>query len=535
MSLPSGSSTHGDTRRRVRRLLAASSAALVVAAGTVSTEAAATTVPSTGTLAGAPLSSAAQAVEPGVAEGDWKLLDTEDFTTLDRDRWHVYDSRSSGDASHTFRPWRAKVRKGALRLSGGSGKNGVWSSGTVGGWGWDAGNLRQGRVDMRVMTAAGAGVETNLMLWPDSQSAPPALELYSSPATWGSRQQAVQQTHFRKADGTSARKSSTRRGNFTQWRTFSVRWDASRVIYLIDGVVTRIDRTAELLPTGRLWPLLQTVVHRNAQGRVPASAQGATTSIDWIKVYDWKRPDVGTEPEEPTDPEPPTEPTGDWVSVGRDDFNGNALDTSRWTTFSGTPGCCGDTVWQGSQVQVSNGELVLHNRMTPDGWRSGGVGGWKWKETVRQYGRIDARIRFDKGTGFSAAALTWPTDGSWPPEIDFYEIYESRGNRDMMAQSTHYKSPSSATGRGVDQKFNHGMDFSKYHTVSMRWAADELSYWIDGQKVHTVRDVTKIPHKAMWIGFQTHVHKMNGQWPSMPAGQDTVALRVDYVEVFKQR
>ncbi|MCH1869040.1 family 16 glycosylhydrolase, partial [Nocardioides sp. CFH 31398] len=362
-----------------------------------------------------------------------------------------------------------------------------------------------------------------------SASKPPALELYSSPATWGSRQQAVQQTHYKKADGTSARKSSTRRGNFTQWRTVSVRWDASKVIYLIDGVVTRIDRSAELIPTGRLWPLLQTVVHPTAQGRVPTSAADATTSIDWIKVYGWKLPDV-TSPE----PEPEPEPGG-WVSVGREDFSGSSLDTSRWTPFYGTPGCCRDTVWHGSQVEVSNGELVLHNRMTPDGWRSGGIGGWKWKETVRQYGRIDARIRFDKGMGFSAAALTWPTDGSWPPEIDFYEIYESRGNRDMMAQSTHYKNPSSSTGRGVDQKFNHGLDYSKWQTVSMRWSADELSYWINGEKVHTVRDVAKIPHKAMWIGFQTHVHKMNGAWPTMPAGQDTVALRVDYVEVFKAR
>ncbi len=178
---------------------------------------------------------------------------------------------------------------------------------------------------------------------------------------------------------------------------------------------------------------------------------------------------------------------------------------------------------------------MLHNRLTPNGWRSGGVGGWKWKATVQQYGRIDARMRFDKGRGFSAAALTWPADNTWPPELDFYEIYETRGERDMMAQSTHYKKPSSSTGRGVDQKFNSGYDFSKWHTISVRWSADELTYWIDGKKTHTVTDRAMIPHTAMWNRLPDHTHQIAGAWPTMPSVQDTVAFRVDWVEVFTKK
>ncbi|MCH1868473.1 hypothetical protein, partial [Nocardioides sp. CFH 31398] len=151
MSLPSRTSTRGSRTGRTRRLLAATSAALVVAAGIVATPAAATGVTATGTV-GTASPVATRASEPGVAESDWTLLDSEEFTSFDRSRWHVYDTRSNGDASHVFRPWRAKVRQGALQLSSGMGKNGVWSSGTVGGWGWQAATLREGRVDMRVRT-----------------------------------------------------------------------------------------------------------------------------------------------------------------------------------------------------------------------------------------------------------------------------------------------------------------------------------------------------------------------------------------------
>lgn len=220
-----------------------------------------------------------------------------------------------------------------------------------------------------------------------------------------------------------------------------------------------------------------------------------------------------------------------WTLVTADEFDAAGLDTSKWVPYVGVPGCCADTRWDPSQVEVSGGTLKLHTSREDGVWRSGGIGGWDWAGGARTYGRFDVRIRFDAGTGVSAAALLWPSDNVWPPEIDFYEIAETWGDRSRMMVTTHWPS---ASGRQLSQHVSTG-DFTQWHTVSVRWSADAIVYLLDDQVVKVETDPARIPDTRMWVGLQTHTHRIDGAWPTLPPGTSSVALEVDWVRVYQAR
>ncbi|WP_460794326.1 glycoside hydrolase family 16 protein [Nocardioides pacificus] len=226
----------------------------------------------------------------------------------------------------------------------------------------------------------------------------------------------------------------------------------------------------------------------------------------------------------------PAPPSDSWTFVTGDEFGTSGLDTTKWEPFNGRPGCCPDAFWDPSQVEVSDGTLKLHTSMKNGRWVSGGVGGWDWDQGARTYGRYDARIRFDAGKGVSAAALLWPSDNVWPPEIDFYEIAETWGDREKMMMTTHWGTPSD---HRLSQRFVDG-DFTQWHTASVRWSADEIVYLLDGQVMKVETDKVRIPDTLMWVGLQTHAHKIDGAWPTLPAGKSSIALEVDWVRIYQQ-
>ena len=175
---------------------------------------------------------------------------------------------------------------------------------------------------------------------------------------------------------------------------------------------------------------------------------------------------------------------------------------------------------------------MLHLINQPDAqgrWLSGGVGGWDWAPANRTYGRIDARIRFAAGSGFSGVALVWPSAAVWPPEIDFYEIGAHFGTRRTMSISNHYLAADSK--HVVDQRFVNG-NFASWHVISLRWTAASIKVYLDGVLKFTETDTAQIPHQDMWLGFQTHVEKVNGVMPVLPPGRTSVNLDVDWVRIY---
>ncbi len=97
MSVPPSTRTVLGPRRRLRRLATALTLTAVAISGTA-------VVATTSTA------STAAAGSAGSGAG-WDLVDTEDFSRLDRDRWHVYDGRTMA-GNDTARPWRVRCTVG---------------------------------------------------------------------------------------------------------------------------------------------------------------------------------------------------------------------------------------------------------------------------------------------------------------------------------------------------------------------------------------------------------------------------------------
>lgn len=219
-----------------------------------------------------------------------------------------------------------------------------------------------------------------------------------------------------------------------------------------------------------------------------------------------------------------------WRRVASEEFDG-PLALDRWTPYTGRPGCCEDTLWSPVQVRVRQGALVLRNNPDRSGtWISGGVGGWNWTAGTRLFGRWDARVQMEVGGGISASALLWPTTG-WPPELNYFEVFDTWPRRDRMAVTTHFMEDQSPN---LSQWIVHD-DFTDWHVVSVRWTPTELVYVVDGIRVLVETDPDRIPRTAMWPAFQTHVHRLsNGHFPQLIPGQASVRMRVDWVRVYEQ-
>jgi beta-glucanase (GH16 family) len=225
-------------------------------------------------------------------------------------------------------------------------------------------------------------------------------------------------------------------------------------------------------------------------------------------------------------PERPEPTEREWTEVFFDDFD--ALDESVWRVYDGVPGCCPDARWDPSMVRIEDSTLVLDTAEVDGEWLSGGVGSWD-SPTQQLYGRWDMRVRTDDDAlGVTVAALLWPSYGGWPPEIDFYEIFETTPDRREMTVTNHYGELDANGDHPATRRPVRG-NFDRWHVVSVRWTADEIQVVVDGEAVETIRRRGQIPDVPMWLAVQTAAKRVNGEDPSFEGGR---ATRVDWVRVY---
>jgi beta-glucanase (GH16 family) len=207
-----------------------------------------------------------------------------------------------------------------------------------------------------------------------------------------------------------------------------------------------------------------------------------------------------------------------WQLVAADEFDGNAVDTSRWTLYEG-PGNGGVGLRNPDAVSQSDGEL----RITGRGDVSGGMN-WNGGRT---YGRWEVRARMDRGNGYSPAILLWPSSGNWPAEgeIDLSEI--PRGDRSESHFTMHWGVENSQTG------FPSSGDFSQWHTFAIEWQPDHVTFFLDGEAVYTNDDPAAIPRNNMHLAIQNDVGPHDGWIPARDASTPPeVSLHVDWVRLY---
>lgn len=217
--------------------------------------------------------------------------------------------------------------------------------------------------------------------------------------------------------------------------------------------------------------------------------------------------------------------SGRFVEAARDDFTDGLND--RWTPLEGKPGCCPLGRWSPNQVSVEEGVLRLQAEYDDDeGWLTGGVGGWKWDGAVHQYARVSVRVRSGAWAGISVVALLWPQGKGWPPELDFYEIPASQGDRQKLKAVTHFDPDNKQSQHDL------AGDFTEWHVVTVEWRPDQVRYLMDG--VEFGRDTgDSVPDLPMWIGLQTHVAEDPANLPTGAGAQldGRAVMEVDWVEV----
>ena len=252
-----------------------------------------------------------------------------------------------------------------------------------------------------------------------------------------------------------------------------------------------------------------------------------------------------------------------WELVWSDEFDGAALDPSKWNiqtgdgTAEGIPGWGNNELqsYQAANISVSGGVLVITAREEDAGdghaYTSGRINTAGKLDTT--YGRIEASIQAPGGQGLWAAFWMLPTDsayGGWAAggEIDILEVY-SRDPAPFAQAALHY---------GMAWPLN-TFDHAKYfdvdpadgfHVYAVEWDEEEIRWFVDGVHFHTVRrntywtyyqDAETRAHVSGGVSapFDRPFHLLlnlavGGNLPGAPtAGALPGELKVDYVRVYE--
>lgn len=189
---------------------------------------------------------------------------------------------------------------------------------------------------------------------------------------------------------------------------------------------------------------------------------------------------------------PPTS-SGEFVLAWQDDFD--SFDSSLWALQTHS--------WDGnlalfSQTNATVGDGKVTIQLTPEPTDTAKpYRGVEMRSTrTLTYGKVEARIRFARGSGVVSSLVTiytpWPAD-DWN-EIDF----EHLGNAPTKVQTNCqvYKGPpqqkpvtTSVTPTRFEQLHDLGFDVeADFHVYSAEWTPEEVRLFVDGQLIRTWKE-----------------------------------------------
>ncbi len=239
--------------------------------------------------------------------------------------------------------------------------------------------------------------------------------------------------------------------------------------------------------------------------------------------------------------------------VWADEFDGTALDTTRWTPMIGDGSAFGIPGWGNNELQyytadnatVADGYLTITAREQSVGGknytsarlRTLGKGDWT-------YGRVEIRAKLPQGQGIWPAFWMLPSNnvyGGWPRsgEID---ILETVGHEpDRMYGTIHYGGapPDDNTFSGTGLSLPDGTLTGDFHEFVLEWDEGELRWYFDGEQ-YAVRNDWYTTGGAFPAPFDQEFHLLvnlavGGDWPGDPDAttQFPQTYVIDYVRVYQ--
>jgi len=229
-----------------------------------------------------------------------------------------------------------------------------------------------------------------------------------------------------------------------------------------------------------------------------------------------------------------------WELVWHDEFNGDSLDTTKWSIQVHWPWKNGEKQYYVTDaVSVSGGFLIIESEeryYRGYNYTSGRVdtmGKFTIAPDAGETVRIEIRSQLPGTKGIWPAAwllnenYTYEGDPDWPPEIDIVELRGSIPNTVNM--TNHYgRCPNNYYETGSYS----GPDFtSDFHTFTLEWEASQIRWYVDGELRFLVSD--NVPVIPMYIILNTAV---GGYYDGDP-DETTVFPQyyyIDYVRVYRK-
>lgn len=236
-----------------------------------------------------------------------------------------------------------------------------------------------------------------------------------------------------------------------------------------------------------------------------------------------------------------------WQLVWNDEFNGLALDSSKWSyEVNGDGGGNNELQYytdryqnsyvdSGSLAIVARKETYVTKKYTSARLRTKYRGDWK-------YGKFIIRAKLPSGVGTWPAIWMLPTDwvyGGWPAsgEID---IMEHVGyDQDMIHGSTHCQKYYFKIGTQKTATVKIAGVSSQFHTYGLDWYPDSMEFFVDGNKYFTTYN-----DGSGWQGwpFDQRFHcilniAVGGDWGGAKGVDDNIfpqTMLVDYIRVYRK-
>ena len=232
---------------------------------------------------------------------------------------------------------------------------------------------------------------------------------------------------------------------------------------------------------------------------------------------------------------------GTWKPVPEltDEFDGDALDAVKWHDHNPRLKGKRPAFFSTRNVAVRDGKLLLTARAEdlaglPKGYHTFTTAAVQSKTPVR-YGYFEIRCRPMDSAASSAFWFSDPSNEAWT-EIDVFEIGgKSLGRERTYYMNAHVHTPD--TGGAAEEHLMHAGQWDapyrladEYHVYALEWDEKEITWYVDGQIVRTLKNTHW--HQPLYMNFDSETMP---EWFGLPRKEDLPStFSIEYVRSWQR-